>query len=94
MQFVWDEAKRQSNLAKHGLDFQDAGLVYDSPDKLTFHSERQGEGRKIDIAMIALKGLVLLLVYFEQGGDVRVISFRRASRKERTIYEAARAEQD
>jgi uncharacterized DUF497 family protein len=33
---VWDEGKRQSNLRKHGLDFADAHLVYDSPAKVTF----------------------------------------------------------
>jgi uncharacterized DUF497 family protein len=31
--FVWDEAKQKSNLKKHGLDFKDADLVYDNPDK-------------------------------------------------------------
>jgi uncharacterized DUF497 family protein len=33
--FLWDEAKRKSNLEKHGLDFKDAHLIYDDPEKLT-----------------------------------------------------------
>jgi len=32
--FVWDEAKRKSNLSKHGLDFNDAHLVYDNPGQV------------------------------------------------------------
>jgi uncharacterized DUF497 family protein len=53
---VWDEAKRKTNLQKHGLDFADAGLVYDNPDKITFQSPRKGEARKQDIAMVAVNG--------------------------------------
>ena len=36
MEFTWDKGKRAKNLAKHGLDFADAHLVYDSPAKVTF----------------------------------------------------------
>jgi uncharacterized DUF497 family protein len=49
---VWDEAKRKTNLQKHGLDFADAGLVYNNPGKITFQSPRKGEARKQDIAMV------------------------------------------
>jgi uncharacterized protein len=53
---VWDEAKRKTNLQKHGLDFADTGLVYDNPNKITFQSPREGEPRKQDIAMVAVHG--------------------------------------
>jgi uncharacterized protein len=84
---VWDEAKRKANLIKHGLDFADACLVYDNPEKATFCSSRNGEERLVDVAMLKLAGVVLALVYVERDGDVRVISFRRASRKEPEWYE-------
>jgi uncharacterized DUF497 family protein len=51
---VWDEAKRKTNLEKHGLDFADANLVYENPSKITFQSPRKGEARKQDIAMVAV----------------------------------------
>ncbi|HYK37000.1 BrnT family toxin [Alloacidobacterium sp.] len=89
---VWDEAKRHANLAKHGLDFADAHLVYENPEKVTFSSHRNAEGRKLDIAMVQLSGRTLTLVYTERGFDIRVISFRFASRLERRAYEKARAE--
>jgi uncharacterized DUF497 family protein len=84
---VWDEAKRRSNLEKHGLDFRDAHLVYDNPEKCTYESSRKGERRLLDLAFAMVKGRLLALVYTERGGDVRVISFRPASREEREQYE-------
>jgi uncharacterized protein len=85
--FVWDEAKRKSNIKKHGLDFKDAHLVYDDPDKCTYEACRDDESRWMDIALVAIRGRVLALVYTERGEDVRVISFRPASREERKLYE-------
>ncbi len=90
MRYTWDEAKRLSNLAKHGFDFKDAGLVYDSPHKQTTAIERRGEARMVDTAMVALLGTVLLIAYVERENEFRIISFRRASRKERSSYEAKR----
>jgi uncharacterized DUF497 family protein len=85
--FVWDETKRLSNLEKHGLDFKDAHLVYDNPDKCTYDSSRQGERRWLDLALALIHGRLLALVYTQRGDDLRVISFRPASREERQQYE-------
>ncbi|PAA31748.1 hypothetical protein CJU73_01580 [Pseudomonas fragi] len=83
---VFDEAKRQTNLAKHGLDLADAGLVYHAPNKITFCSPRQGEHRLMDVAMVEIVGIVLVLVYVERDQDIRAISLRRASKQERKYY--------
>jgi uncharacterized DUF497 family protein len=48
---VWDETKRLSNLKKHGLDFRDAHLVYDNPDKCTYDASREDEYRLMDVAL-------------------------------------------
>ncbi len=85
--YVWDEAKRKSNLAKHRLDFNDAHLVYENPDKCTYEAGYSGERRLMDIAMAVVHGKLLTLIYAERGDDVRVISFRAASREEREQYE-------
>jgi uncharacterized DUF497 family protein len=85
--FVWDEAKRESNLRKHGLDFKDAHLVYNNPEKCTYDSNRAGERRLMDLAFAIVRRRLLALVYTERGDDVRVISFRPASREERKQYE-------
>lgn len=85
--YVWDEAKRKSNLKKHGLDFRDAYLVYENPDKCTYDASRADEYRLMDVALAVVKGRLLMLVYTERGNEVRVISFRNASRTERKQYE-------
>jgi uncharacterized protein len=85
--YVWDEAKRKSNLKKHGLDFKDAYLVYESPNKCTYDASREDEFRLMDVALAVVKGRILTLVYTEQDDKVRVISFRNASRTERKQYE-------
>ncbi|HUY82366.1 MAG TPA: BrnT family toxin [Acidobacteriaceae bacterium] len=84
---VWDEKKRLINLKKHGLDFKDAYLVHDNPDKVTFLSPRNNEDRRLDVAMVELAGRVLSLIYTHRSEDIRIISFRVASRKERKAYE-------
>lgn len=85
--YVWNEAKRKSNLRKHGLDFKDAYLVYENPDKCTYEASRDDEYRFMDVALAVVKGRLLSLVCAERGNDVRVISFRNASREERRQYE-------
>lgn len=85
--YVWDEAKRKSNLKKHGLDFKDACLVYENPHKCTYDASRDDEYRLMDVALAVIKGRLLTLVYTESDDVVRVISFRNASREERKRYE-------
>ncbi len=86
--YVWNEAKRRSNLKKHGLDFRDAYLVYENPGKCTYDASREDEFRLMDVALAVVRGRVLTLVYTETDDEVRVISFRHASREERKQYEA------
>lgn len=83
----WNERKRVSHLAKHGLDFRDATRVHDNPSKLTLESARKGETRKLDFDRV--EGMLLAFAYVERGATVRAVSFRRASRIERRKYEKA-----
>ena len=91
--YEWDEAKRIANLKKHGYDFADADLVYENPEKITLHTVRQGEPRLLDIAIVEVHGVTLALAYVVRGYNIRIISFRRASRKERRIYDGSRAQE-
>jgi uncharacterized DUF497 family protein len=88
--YEWDEAKRESNLRKHGFDFDDADIVYENLNKVTFVSAGRGEPRWRDVALVESNGIVLALVYTVRGYNVRIISFRKASRKERRIYDNLR----
>ena len=90
MVYEWDAAKRLANLRKHGLDFADAHLVYENPDKVTLASNRSNELRMQDVAVVDIDGRLLTLIYVMRGYTVRVISFRRASVKERREYAEAK----
>jgi len=85
---IWDERKRRENLAKHGLDFADAGEVLDSRFRMDTPVRRGGEDR-IESVSYALGFLaVLTVVHTEREDAARIISFRRASREQREVYHA------
>ena len=88
MQIIYDEAKRQINLAKHGLDLADAAWVYEAPNKITLSSPREDEERLMDVALVEVMGVILVVVYVERDGKIRAISLRRASKQERKRYES------
>ena len=92
-EYEWDEAKRDSNLRKHGDDLADGYLVYEAELKVVFALFRETEERWQDLALVEAEGLVLLSVYTMRGSVVRLISLRRANRTEKNKY-AARAEND
>lgn len=86
--YTWDEAKRQGNLAKHGLDFADAGEVLESRFRLDIPVTRGGELRVQSLSYAMGFLAVLTEVHVERDQTTRVISFRRASGLEREVYDA------
>jgi hypothetical protein len=89
--YEWDEAKREANMRKHQLDFFAGHLVYESPEKLTYRLKSAPEARFLDVALVEIKGAILALVYTIRNGNIRFISFRYASRRERRRYAAAKS---
>ena len=83
MLFEWDESKRQANLAKHHIDFQDAIRVFDGP-VFERMSSRRGEDRMVAIGSV--EGIEIVVVYVMRGKRRRIISARRAHRNERQDY--------
>ncbi|MGD0546625.1 MAG: BrnT family toxin [Terracidiphilus sp.] len=85
--YEWDEAKREANLRKHDLDFDDADSVLENPGRITFVESGRAEKRWRDLAFVEAVGSILAVVYTIRGYNVRIISFRKASRKERREYD-------
>jgi uncharacterized protein len=83
---IWDEAKRFSNLAKHGLDFRQAETVLESNYRLDFVSVRGNEARMQSFAYAFDYLAVLTVVHTQRGDAIRIISFRAASEQESEIY--------
>ena len=87
--FEWDSRKAKANLRKHGVSFDEACTVFDSPLARIFPDEdhSNGEEREIIVGYSILDRL-LLVSFVERSTDrVRIISARKATRKEQEDYE-------
>ena len=87
MRVTWDPAKSIANVNKHGISFVDAATVLDDPLALTIADDRHDERRFVTLGC-DLAGRLLVIVYAHNAsGDIRLISSRRATRRERKAYE-------
>lgn len=93
VRFAWDAEKSEVNLRERGFDFEFASLVFAG---LTLEREdaRRDYGERRVVAVGVADGIHLAVVYTDRrigrsAIERRIISARRASRKERDAYEAA-----
>lgn len=87
MTFEWNRQKAASNLRKHGVDFADAVMVFYDEQAITIRDDAVGEERFIALGVDAL-ARVLVIIYTWRGNRVRIISARKATRRERLRYES------
>jgi uncharacterized DUF497 family protein len=87
MAFEWDERKARSNLAKHGVPFEYAVRVFLDPHRLDAGDFRRdyGEARRITLGMIESR--LFVVAYTARGGNIRLISARKANQRERRQYD-------
>jgi uncharacterized protein len=85
MRYLWDEAKRQANLSKHGLDFADAEMVFAGPMVL-FEDGRVDYGEQRMIGIGLLETVVVLIVHVESDDSIRIISMRKAESDETDLF--------
>lgn len=86
MEIEYDEAKRQANIKKHGVDLLFGALIFEGP---TFEvpSPRNGEDRILAVGLV--DGEVFVTVYVKRGDAIRLISTRKGGRRDRQRYEEA-----
>ena len=89
-QFEWDANKAANNLDKHDVGFSEATTVFDDPVFITAIDEEHStdEERYITLGLSA-RGRLLLVAHTERAGRIRIISARRATRKEELFYAEA-----
>ncbi len=87
MQFEWDPEKARKNLRKHGVSFEEAATCFEDPLGIDFYDpdHSKDEDRYILLAL-SKKGQVLVVVYTERKNKIRIISARKATRKEEGFY--------
>jgi uncharacterized DUF497 family protein len=93
MYFTWDDSKSRSNRAKHRISFEIATLVFEDPHALSvFDRLVDGEERWHTIGLAGGIAVVLVVhTWRDQAGEegIRIISARKATLRERNLYEEA-----
>lgn len=86
MEFEWDEPKAEQNVAKHGVPFEYAARVFDDPHRLDIEDGRRDyrEERRITIGRIEWRAYAV--AYTMRGETIRLISARKANRREQGRY--------
>ena len=85
MEFTWSETKRTANLKAHALDFVDAPRVFEGAT-YTFEDDRFSYGEQRFVTLGLLAGIPVSVVHTESEHEIRVISFRKATKREAKIY--------
>jgi uncharacterized protein len=86
--FEWDLRKARSNLARHRVGFEEASTIFDDLLSLTIPDPDHSlaEQRYITLGR-AFTSKLLVVVHTDRGDNIRIISARSASRRERKFYE-------
>jgi uncharacterized DUF497 family protein len=92
LSFEWDANKARTNQRKHGVSFEEASSIFGDPFSLTIldplHSE-PGEDRFVTIGTSHQQRL-LVVAHCDRDDKIRIISARKATRRERSSYEEGR----
>jgi uncharacterized DUF497 family protein len=86
MDFEWDSNKNTSNKEKHGIDFNDAKEVFKDENKTLSEDNRNDYGEKRWKIIGEIYGSIISVIYTQRNESIRIISARKASKKERDEY--------
>jgi hypothetical protein len=91
LKFEWDARKALANHVKHGVSFEEAMSVFSDPLACIFDDPDHSvaEFREIIIGL-SQKQRLLLVSFAERGATVRIVSARKATKRERQDYEETR----
>ena len=89
LEFTWDEVKNKSNVAKHGVEFETARLVFDDPHVVIEQDREVDDEPRWQAIGRANENLVLLVAHVVLDSEdlIHIISARRAAPQERRRYE-------
>ena len=86
--FQWDEKKAKQNIKKHRVPFEEAATVFADPLSLTIDDPMHSTAEQRFVTMgSSLRGRLLVAVHADRGERIRIISARKATARERKVYE-------
>lgn len=88
LDFEWDSEKEKINITKHGLDFETASRVFYDKNRIEKYDREHSvdEDRYITIGEINGVAFVVMVVYTERKSAIRIISARKATKREKEEY--------
>ncbi len=90
MNFNWDDGKAEANLSKHGVSFLEAATVFEDDLSITFFdADHSVSEERLVIIGHSQRGRLLFVSHTDKDNQVRIISAREATRRERKVYENA-----
>jgi hypothetical protein len=89
--FEWGPAKAKANLKKHGVSFTAAAWVFEDTHRVEWLDSREDYGEERFVTVGEVNAELLSVAYTIRGELIRIISARRASRKEREQYHGDRS---
>ena len=90
LRFVWDPRKAVSNERTHGVGFRKATTAFDDSLSVTITDpDHSADEERFLLLSVSNRRRLLVIAHTERGEAIRIISARRANRRERRIYEEA-----
>jgi len=88
LRFVWDRDKAAANLRKHGVGFDEAATAFGDPLSVTIPDPDHSVGEERWLLLgVSVAGRLLVVAHTERVDEIRLISARAATRRERETYE-------
>ena len=88
MNFSWDENKAKTNQQKHGVTFTEASTVFGDPLSITIDDQEHSDYEKRFIIIGCSVNIeILVVVHTDNEDTIRIISTRKATKQERSLYE-------
>jgi uncharacterized protein len=88
MEFEWDPEKAARNVSKHGVSFNEAATIFGDPLAITYSDPDHSEDEERFLTFgHSNENQLLVVSHTDRGERTRIISARRATRRERKIYE-------
>jgi uncharacterized DUF497 family protein len=88
--FEWDEEKAAANIRKHGISFRSATRAFDDLNGIESLDTRFDYGEERYNLIAAAEEFLLAVAFTERQGRIRILSARKASRKEKAQYRHVR----
>ena len=84
--FEWDDVKAKRNLGKHGISFEDGAKVFDDPYAIDRPDRREDYGEERWSRTGMVDGRLLTVSYTERDERIRIVSVRKANKREQDDY--------